>query len=269
MTGCEDGKARIFLVATGEQMTKVLAHAGTVTQVAFNARGTHFLTASAGGGVPVYARLWQVVPEDHMPRLLLHNDKVSGLNFSPDSRLLVSAGDDKLAQLWDVATGQPKGPPLPHDRPALRAIFSPDGQLLVTFYYGFEPPGSSMRRKYGATVWDLKAGRKRFELHPQKPIFNAALCDQGRALLAGDDEGNLQFYDTTKGKPVGPPLKQNGAVNSLSFSPAERTLLTGASGEAVQVPDIRPSRLNLVELLHVRGPFFYHSCMAAAIGVSS
>ncbi len=233
LTGCQDGKARIFLVATGEQMGKAFAHAGTVTQVAFSPDGTHCLTASAGGGVPVAARLWQITPEDHLPRLLLHNDTVIGLNFSPDSRLLVSAGDDKFAQLWDVATGQPRRPPLPHDRPPSQAIFSPDGQLLFTIYDGFGPEGGPRSRKYGAAVWDLNVGRKRFELHPQTPILNGAFCDQGRALLVGDSEGNLQLHDTTSGKPIGPSLKQSGPVHSLAFSPDELTLLTGASGEAV------------------------------------
>lgn len=224
LTGCEDGKGRLFLVATGEQMASFAAPAGTVTQVAFHPSGTHCLTSDAGGGVPVVARLWQIVPEDHLPRLLLHNDTVNALKFSPDSRALVSAGNDHLAQLWDVAGGQPKGPPLPHAGPVVLAVFSPDSRSLFTHCES---------AKAEAAVWDLKAGRKRFGVNPPHKVLSAAFCDQGRAVLIGDIDGGLQLHDAFSSKPIGAPLRQGGAVCSLEFSRDEQTLLTGAGGGAV------------------------------------
>jgi outer membrane murein-binding lipoprotein Lpp len=51
------------------------------------------------------------------PRLVQtfdHQDQVSYAEFSPDGRYLVTAGDDRVARLWDTATGRALGPPLPH-----------------------------------------------------------------------------------------------------------------------------------------------------------
>jgi WD40 repeat protein/serine/threonine protein kinase len=220
LTGCEDGNARLFLVATGEQMGKFFAFSGTVSQVAFSPDGTHCLTADAGGGVPRHARLWQVVPEDHLPRLLLHNDSVSALKFSPDGRLLLSGGDDNCAQLWDVATGRPKGPPLRHPAPITIAAFSPDDRSLFTLCEG--------KNSWEAALWDLNRGQKRHVIRAPLRVVSAAFCDEGRALLIGDIEGNLRLYDAASGELTGQPLTQNVSVWSLEFSHDEQTLLTGS-----------------------------------------
>jgi WD40 repeat protein/serine/threonine protein kinase len=226
LTGCEDGSSRLFLVATGERMATTLARsAGNVTQVAFSPDGTHYLTADTGGGTPVYARLWQTFPEDHLPRLLFHNDNVNSLKFTPDGLSLLSAGNDRLAQLWDVADGQPKGPPFVHDYPVKRAVFSADGRTLFTFCESGE--------KAEAALWDVKAGRKRLVLRPAQRISCAAFCDQDRALLVGYSQGGIQLHDASSGKPIDAPLHHGSPVNWLEFSRDERTLLSGGQGSAI------------------------------------
>jgi WD40 repeat protein len=52
---------------------------------------------------------------------------VNGVAFSPDGALLATASQDQTARLWDVATGQPSGTPLPSHTDAVYAVaFSPD-----------------------------------------------------------------------------------------------------------------------------------------------
>jgi WD40 repeat protein/tRNA A-37 threonylcarbamoyl transferase component Bud32 len=230
LTGCMDGKARLFLIATGEQMaTLPTASSGNVTQVAFNPSGTSCLIADTGGGVPVSGRIWQVMPEDSLPRVLLHNISVTALKFSPDSRLLLSGGKDHLAQLWDVATGKPQGSPLPHKYDVVEAAFSQDGRSLFTVC---RVTDLSKPQLSDAALWDLKAGRQRPDMHPPR-VTSAAFCDQGRTLLLADTEGNLQLHDAATGKPIGPPLKPSCPAHSLEFSRDERTLLMGTAGGAV------------------------------------
>ena len=40
---------------------------------------------------------------------------MNGVAFSPDGKLLASADDDGTVRLWNPATGQPVGTPLPAD----------------------------------------------------------------------------------------------------------------------------------------------------------
>jgi WD40 repeat protein len=54
--------------------------------------------------------------------------------FSPDGKLLATAGGDGSVRMWDLATRQAIGAPLPADYggDVTGVAFSPDGKLLAT-----------------------------------------------------------------------------------------------------------------------------------------
>ena len=56
---------------------------------------------------------------------------VSGA-FSPDGTWVLTGAFDGVAQLWDRRTGTVSGAPLRHDSEAHTAIFSPDGDYILT-----------------------------------------------------------------------------------------------------------------------------------------
>ncbi len=60
-----------------------------------------------------------------------HRYAVTAVMFSPDGRLLATAGADKTARLWQVASGEPVRTLSGHAGWVWAVAFSPDGRLLA------------------------------------------------------------------------------------------------------------------------------------------
>src|SRR5204863_10009043 len=73
--------------------------------------------------------------------------------FSPDNRLVLSAGLDGIVQVWDAQNGKPFGKPLKHDGAVAQACFSPDGKRILAACAA----GSLLER--GAQLWDVATSR--------------------------------------------------------------------------------------------------------------
>jgi tetratricopeptide (TPR) repeat protein len=63
---------------------------------------------------------------------MVHPGIVWSVAFSPDGQTLLTGSQDTMARLWDAATCQPIGPPLPHSSDVWMVAFSPDGRFLLT-----------------------------------------------------------------------------------------------------------------------------------------
>jgi WD40 repeat protein len=57
---------------------------------------------------------------------------MNDVTFSPDGKLLASAGWDNKVRLWDVDSGEERGEPLIHTDIVLGVAFSPEGKLLAS-----------------------------------------------------------------------------------------------------------------------------------------
>jgi WD40 repeat protein len=163
----------------------------SVQSVAFSPDGK-FLAGGTGDG-EVHVFDWPAGTEHRVLRG--HNQPITGMVFSPDSKTLVSASLDSL-RFWDVATGQETGQDVRwrFGNPAVRAslVFRPDGKFLVTGGNGRE-----------ILFRDPRTGQVRFRKeYPH--IFGAAVLafsPDGKLLLGAGQDGNVMPF-TEDGEPI-------------------------------------------------------------------
>ncbi|MFG2986355.1 hypothetical protein ACGFYQ_34740 [Streptomyces sp. NPDC048258] len=171
-----------------------------------------------------------------------HTDRVNAVDFSPDGRLLASAGSDGTIRLWSTRIPPgPLGAPLRGPRDAIRALaFSPGGHLLA----GTGDDGA-------VRLWDVRdplhpAGRGVIARGGTGALKTLAFSPDGHTLAAAGHAGRIHLWDTTDPEhpqPFTKPLAGSADdVNGVAFSPDGKRLAAGGSDAAVRLWQVADRR---------------------------
>ncbi len=101
LTGSSDGTARLWTVATGQELQRFEGHGGPVRSVVFAPDGHQVLTGSWDGT----ARMWTVSTGQEVQRFEGHGDPVQSVAFAPDGQQVLTGSEDRTARLWTASTG--------------------------------------------------------------------------------------------------------------------------------------------------------------------
>ena len=108
----------------------------------------------------------------------------------------------------------------------------------------------------GASTWDAAAGRRLLEFEEDgSRLFSAVLSPDERTLVAWDlDRGKtLTLFDTATGRRCVPPIRHEGFLHTVAFSPDSTQFVIAGSNHHVHIHDTRTGGMLGDPLIHMPG----------------
>jgi WD40 repeat protein len=229
-TASIDKTAKVWDVASGQELLTLRGHSGFIAGVAFSPDGTRLATAS----LDKTAKVWDAATGKELLTLIGHTGGVGSIVFTSDGkRLATSCWNDELestARVWDADTGKLLLTLMGHTNGLWDIASSPDGKRLATC-------GSEGTAK----IWDSASGRLLTTIFTQGVPMRAAFSPDGTRLAAGGADGLAKLWDTATGRLLQTLAGHTGEVWGASFSPDGLRLATGSRDGTARVWDISPS----------------------------
>lgn len=205
---------------------------GSVNAIAYSPDGTLLATVGQDG----FARLWDAASGREIRKIPAQRVTVQELPgggtsttsgyltsvaFSPDGKTLATGSSDRIAGLWEVASGKELRRLEGHDADSgiVRAVaFSPDGKTLAT-----------AAEDRTVRLWDVSSGTSTRTLagHGSRAT-SVAFSPDGKRLVSGSEDKTARIWDLQAG---GEPTVLGGheaVVYAVAFSPDGRMVATGS-----------------------------------------
>ena len=191
---------------------------------------------------------------------------VRGVDFSPDGRLLATAGNDGTVRFWNVVTGDTVRVTTDHQGSVMDVAFSPDGRLIasagsdskvrlwdtatgsaIRVMTGHSAPVqavvfssdgrliASAAHDYTARLWNTMTGVavRTFKFpgqsYPSRLVYGVAMSRNGRLLASVAADPAIPVWQVSNGSQVRTLIGVHGA-HSVGFSPDGRLLATAGTG---------------------------------------
>jgi WD40 repeat protein len=192
ITGGDDGKDRVWDIGHSV-MARIREQGAGVYSIAVSPDGTYLVSGSkrALGRDPT-GILWLRDLDTGALLHTLHGHKgnVTRLVFTPESRFMISGGQDSDVHIWDVDSGMLLNTLSGHTSAILLLWVSHDGRYLVT-----GANDGTIR------VWQMHGGVLLRTLDHTENVHSLAMSNDGRQLVAGTLEGEIYVWDFPLGSP--------------------------------------------------------------------
>jgi len=206
--------AAVTDIGSGERSLTLRGHEDWVNSVRFSPDGTRLATGSDDGTF----RLWDAATGEQLFVLEDVDEFDWGVDFSPDGRLLVTAGAGSV-RLWDTGTGRERGT-LIETSFVDSAVFAPDGRRVAAG----GPDGT-------VHVWVPGTGREVLTIQGHVgSVTGVAFSPDGRRLATAGNDGLVKIWDAATGEELLTFHDLGTEAWSVAFSPDGRFVAAGGFG---------------------------------------
>jgi WD40 repeat protein len=179
------------------------------------------------------ARLWDVAADRQVHHLTGHNREVTCGSFSPDDKVLVTAGLDGTVRVWSVETGKELRRLAAHaGKEVWQVAFSANSAVLAT------AGSNNFVCLYDTATWALRR-----RIVKESPCsFFVALSPDGKTLASDSDDGTVSLWDVGSGKARGPFPGHQARITSGAFTADGKYLVTASKDGTALVWDLAALR---------------------------
>ncbi|MCI0737445.1 MAG: sigma-70 family RNA polymerase sigma factor [Gemmataceae bacterium] len=221
-----DRNVILWKADTGAEARQLIGHENRVLGIAFSPDGLTLASSSVDQTI----RLWDLVKGVELRRLEGHQGTVGAIAFSPDGRTLVSGSADKTLRVWDVDSGKEVRRLGDETLPGVTwpvAFFS-DNRSVAT-----------RDQKDALRLWDAVTGQELIrEWLPQRVTAVAFSADGTKMIAARAGSPIMQLFDVALGTEMRQFRGHRGTVDSLVFSPDEKTLASSSADGTIRFWDV-------------------------------
>jgi WD40 repeat protein len=252
---------------------------GSANAVAFSPDGRTLAAADADGTVVLFdvtthVRVGRRLHPPYGPIIEEFQSRdINSIAFSPDGRLLATAGNEGSVVVWDLTRRAPIGRPLRPGGYSVTAVaFSPDGRTLAsgvddgavvltrvpdgTLLYELGGLGISALAfsRDGKTLaaatfdgrvrlWDPRTGAARGPAWAAavEPLLSVSFSLDGSVLATSGSDGTAALWDVGSGKQIGVPLTGPSSPPLVAFDPTGHTLAAAFQDGTVLLWDVDPA----------------------------
>ncbi|MBA3428766.1 MAG: winged helix-turn-helix domain-containing protein [Actinobacteria bacterium] len=223
------GRVTIWRASDQAAVGELHGPSGHIESLAFSHDGR--LVAATGDGSETV--VWDVAARK-VVKLLgpAGANGASGVNFSPDDKLLGTAGIDGMLRVYELSTNRSIGSMLVSG--SLQDLdFSSDGKLVAAAGLAGE-----------IAIWNVARRTPERVIRHHNAILSIRFSPDGKEIATGDLPGNVEFWRPVTGRHVGPTLGgHNGLVLSVTFNRSGTRVITTSTDGKLRLWDRESGRL--------------------------
>ena len=213
LSGSYDNTARLWDVVTDTELQTLKGHSWWVWAAEFSPKGNRIVTAGQDGKAIIWERVTSkeergtrgeaLAPFKQINEFTGHDGAVYSARFSPNGKLVVTGGYDKLVMIWN-----------PDEVSPVDISKRLDGQA------------------------DTKPNYLRLAGH-DGPVRSVAFSPNGQLALSGSEDHSIRVWDVASGEAVKALRGHGGIVRTCAFSPDGKWVLSGGDDESVRLWDVQ------------------------------